>query len=246
MYKFNELKNRDNLADFLNIRHKSLTYVLYIKGIDNCYSTFEIPKKSGGVRKISTPSHELKMIQKKLSLKLQTYQKDIWKKKKISPNISHGFERNKNIITNAIIHRNKRYVLNIDLENFFDTIHFGRVSGYFQKHRDFKLPYKVAIIIAQLSCYNGSLPQGAPSSTFIANLICQSLDINVLSIAKKYKLDYTRYADDLTFSTNNKYFLENKDNFLNEIKIEIQRAGFKINEKKHAYYLETLDKRLLD
>ena len=172
------------------------------------------------------------MIQKKLSLKLQTYQKDIWKKKKISPNISHGFERNKNIITNAIIHRNKRYVLNIDLENFFDTIHFGRVSGYFQKHRDFKLPYKVAIIIAQLSCYNGSLPQSAPSSPVIANLICQSLDINVLSIAKKYKLDYTRYADDLTFSTNNKYFLENKDNFLNEIKIEIQRAGFKINEKK--------------
>lgn len=232
MDKFNELRNRDDLADFLNISHKWLNYILYAKGVDNCYSTFEIPKKSGGTREISAPSYELKIIQKKLSLKLQEYQKNLWKKRKISPNISHAFERDKSIITNAFIHRNKRYVLNIDLENFFDTIHFGRVSGFFQKHHDFNLPYKVATIIAQLSCYKGALPQGAPSSPVIANMICQSLDIRVLSIAKKYKLDYTRYADDLTFSTNYKNFLKNKDNFLNDIKTEIKRAGFKINEKK--------------
>lgn len=232
MVKFNELKTRDDLADFLDIPHRVLTHLLYKKRIENCYLTFEISKKSGGTRKIAAPCPELKAIQQKLAWSLQDYQSELWKERNISPNISHAFEPKKSIITNAFIHRNKRYVLNLDLENFFGTIHFGRVCGFFQKHRDFKLPYEVSVVIAQLACYNGVLPQGAPSSPIIANMICQSLDMHLLSVAKGYKLDYTRYADDLTFSTNNKHFLENRDRFFSAIQREIKRAGFTINEKK--------------
>lgn len=123
-------------------------------------------------------------------------------------------------------------MLNIDLENFFDSFHFGRVSGFFEKNRKFKLPHEVAIVIAQLTCYKGCLPQGAPSSPIITNLICQILDMRLLKIAKKYKLDYTRYADDLTFSTNNKCFLEKQSDFYMEVSKEINNAGFKINDKK--------------
>lgn len=87
-------------------------------------------------------------------------------------------------------------------------------------------------MLAQLTCYQGRLPQGAPSSPIITNLICQPLDTYLLRIAKKYKLDYTRYADDLTFSTNDKHFVENQEEFLAEADAAIKRAGFSINEKK--------------
>src|SRR5690606_37339505 len=85
---------------------------------------------------------------------------------------------------------------------------------------------------AQLSCYSGKLPQGAPSSPIISNLICEILDYRLLKISKKYKLDYTRYADDLTFSTNDKKFLDLKTEFYKKLENELIRAGFRINEKK--------------
>ncbi len=132
----------------------------------------------------------------------------------------------------AKIHRNKYIVLNYDLEHFFESFHFGRVAGYFEKNRDFLLPHDMAIIIAQLTCYKGHLPQGAPTSPIITNLICQVLDMRILKLAKKYKLDYTRYADDLTFSTNDHSFIEKKEAFQKEFEEEINKAGFIINQKK--------------
>ena len=104
------------------------------------------------------------------------------------------------IITNAKIHRNKRIIVNVDLSDFFDSIHIGRVCGFFEKNKHFNLPHEPAITIAQLACYQGKLPQGAPTSPIITNLICQVLDMHLLSFAKRYRLDYTRYADDITFS----------------------------------------------
>ena len=90
----------------------------------------------------------------------------------------------------------------------------------------------MAVIIAQLTCYNGRLPQGAPTSPVITNLICEILDYRVLKIAKRYKLDYTRYADDLTFSTNYSRFLEVFDSFAKELLQEISNSGFTINQSK--------------
>ena len=120
----------------------------------------------------------------------------------------------------------------MDLECFFDSLHFGRVCGYFEKNKDFLLPREVSIIIAQIACYNGRLPQGAPSSPIISNLICQVLDMHLLKIAKKYRLDYTRYADDLTFSTNNRVFLDSYEDFIKETTALILKAGFTVNKKK--------------
>ncbi|WP_353618719.1 retron Ec67 family RNA-directed DNA polymerase/endonuclease [Bacillus sp. ISL-37] len=151
--------------------------------------------------------------------------------------LSHAFEKEKSIITNAKIHRNKRLVLNIDLESFFESFHFGRVRGFFIKNYNFLLTSEVATVIAQLTCYKGTLPQGAPTSPIITNLICEILDQRVLKIAKKYKLDYTRYADDLTFSTNDKGFLDLQAEFYELLSSELTRAGFKINEKKKRLQL---------
>ncbi|QKP72473.1 retron Ec67 family RNA-directed DNA polymerase/endonuclease [Bacillus amyloliquefaciens] len=229
MREFNDIETRNELADFLKIPRKQLSYVLYVKSINNLYTSFEIHKKNGGVRNIKAPLEELKDIQRKLAEALYKHKK---KKQGRKNKLSHAFEKNKSIITNAEIHRNKRLVLNIDLENFFESFHFGRVRGFFTKNKNFLLPIEVATIIAQLSCYEGKLPQGAPTSPIISNLICGILDYRLLKITKKYKLNYTRYADDLTFSTNDKNFLNVQTKFYEEISNELIQAGFKINEKK--------------
>lgn len=206
MRKFTNINNRNELADFLSIQRKTLTYLLYIEGIDDFYDEFYVPKKNFGFRKIKAPKTKLKYVQKKLAVALLNYQKEISENKKFIFKLSHGFEKGKSIITNAKVHRNKRYVINFDLEDFFDSFHFGRVKGFFEKNKYFKLSEEVALCIAQLTCYKGTLPQGAPTSPVITNLIAPILDFRLLKIAKKYKLDYTRYADDLTFSTNNIHF----------------------------------------
>lgn len=233
MKSFHDIKTRNQLADYLNIRRSTLTYILYIKNVNSYYTSFEIPKRNGETRQIRAPMGSLKSVQKKLASALLEYKKEIEKQGKgIYPLISHGFERERSIITNAKPHRNKRFVLNLDLENFFCSFHFGRVRGFFEKNRVLPLPHEVATVIAQLTCFEGSLPQGAPTSPIITNLICRILDKRLIKIVQKYKLHYTRYADDLTFSTNDKLFLENKNEFLLELESEIISAGFKINNKK--------------
>jgi len=205
------IATRNEFADYLNIKRKTLTYVLYEAGVNSFYQSFDIPKKDGSARHIYAPTGALKTIQKKLADALYDYQKNIKSETNIKTNISHAFEKEKGIITNAQIHRNKRYIICLDLKDYFESFHFGRVMGFFENNRNYKLSHEVAVIIAQIACYNGFLPQGAPSSPVITNLISQIMDSHLLKICKKYHLDYTRYADDLTFSTNDKNFLDKKD-----------------------------------
>lgn len=230
MNQFCDISSRNELADFLKIPRGKLAYLLFVEGIDKHYQTFEIPKKHGGVRVIHAPSEDLKGIQRRLAAALSLYHKSLSNQQKLI--VSHGFEKGKGIISNARIHRNKRFVLNLDLEDFFPSFHFGRVMGYFEKNRDFRLPHEVAVTIAQLACFQGRLPQGGPASPIIANLICEILDTRLLKLSGKYKLDYTRYADDLTFSTNDHLFMESCPQFLEALTAELHRSGFQVNPKK--------------
>lgn len=230
MEKFCGISSRNELADFLKIPRGRLSYLLFVEGIDKQYQTFEIPKKHGGTRMICAPSEDLKGIQRRLAAALISYHKAISDQRK--PVVSHGFEKGRGIITNARVHRNKRFVLNLDLEDFFPSFHFGRVMGYFEKNRDFRLPHEAAVTIAQLACFQGRLPQGGPTSPVIANLICEILDTRLLKLAGTYKLDYTRYADDLTFSTNDHLFMESCPQFLEAVTTELHRTGFLVNPKK--------------
>ena len=229
---FSEIKTRNDFADFLGIKRGKLTHVLYIQKVDTMYSSFSIPKKDGSDRLINAPNDDLKQIQRKLANALWKYQIKLWEDNNIYPNISHAFQKGKGIITNSSQHRNKRVVVNIDLEDFFDSFNFGRVRGFFIKNSYWMLTEEVATVIAQLTCYKGALPQGAPTSPIITNMICNIMDMHLLSIAKRYKLTYTRYADDMTFSTNDKHFVKNYNTFYNDLSIEIGKAGFRINKAK--------------
>ena len=122
------------------------------------YSLFEIPKKNGDNRQIVSPNPKLKKIQKRIySLLWQRYEEVMQSKTgkyQKTPSLSHGFLKNRSIITNAQKHRNRKIILNIDLKDFFDSFHFGRVRGFFLKNKYFKLPEEVATLLAQLTCYN--------------------------------------------------------------------------------------------
>ena len=227
-----DIESREQLAFILNIPLSKLTYLLYVKRIDNCYTSFDIKKKNNGVRVISAPNEDLKDIQRKLGYLLELHHKAFLKEKNIDNKISHGFEKNKSIITNAAVHRNNKYILSIDIKDFFDSIHFGRVRGFFNKNIEFNLPLDMATVMAQLVCYKGVLPQGAPTSPIVSNLICNILDIRILNLVKKYRMNYTRYADDMTFSTNDRCIVDNYDGILEEIANELGKFGLHINDKK--------------
>ena len=244
MTKFNQLQTKDDFAKLLGLKSaKYINYLLYNIKTDNLYNSFTIPKKNGGERVIHAPKKELKFLQKKLSNVLwECYLESIESKSKVknfkTPVLSHAFEKGKSIITNSQMHRNKKYILNIDLKNFFDSFNFGRVRGFFIKDRDFAVSPEIATVIAQIACYQGKLPQGAPSSPIITNLITRILDYRIVKIAKKYRFTYSRYADDMTFSTNrelnsNKLRASKElDNFLTELENVIISSGFEINPKK--------------
>ena len=115
MDKFNEIRTRNELADFIEVPRKKLTYVLYVKKTENLYKSFDIPKKNGGFRQINAPQNDLKQIQKKLEVALYNYESQLTREKEINLNISHAFKKGKSFITNAQIHRNKRIVINLSL-----------------------------------------------------------------------------------------------------------------------------------
>jgi RNA-directed DNA polymerase len=92
------------------------------------------------------------------------------------------------------------------LQNFFPSLNFGRVRGFFRSNKHFKLAEPVATLIAQIACNDGVLPQGSPCSPIISELLTHFLDIRLVALAAKNKCSYTRYADDITFSTNQKLF----------------------------------------
>lgn len=228
----NYYEARKEVAKLINIELRAITYVLYKKGIEESYKSFEIPKKAGGTRVIDSPNKQLKRIQRQLGKKIYDIHKNYIDQKRIASNISHGFETGKGIITNARIHKNKKYLLNIDIANFFSSINFGRVQGYFNKSQEFMFSKEVSTIISQLVCYEKKLPQGAPTSPIISNLIFNIVDLRILSLAKKYKLSYTRYADDMSFSTNNRAFQTDYIEFIQELKVLLKNSGFDINESK--------------
>lgn len=144
----------------------------------------------------------LRLLQRRLASLLQNCADEVDAVATKSDQLSHGFKRKRSIVTNARRHRHRRYVFNVDLHDFFGTINFGRVRGFFIHDRAFALTPKVATILAQIACHENALPQGSPCSPVISNLIGHILDVHLVRLASRAGCTYSRYADDLTFSTN--------------------------------------------
>jgi RNA-directed DNA polymerase len=228
--KFLAIRNKRELAAFLKVEYKVLAYNLYKLNDDEKYIEFEIKKRKGGQRQIIAPNSGIKFIQKNLSKILL----DIYPVK----GCVHGYVKSKSIKSNALVHVKRKNIINIDLEDFFPSINFGRVRGIF-KSFPFNFNDTIATAIAQICCYKGILPQGAPTSPIISNFICYKLDNKLIDLAIQGRFSYTRYADDITFSSNifpiPKEIGEIFNNriLLSENIIEVIRNnGFKINNEK--------------
>lgn len=234
--------SRNDIAALLNTSKKGLTSILYTRPIASRYSIFEIAKKGGGNRVIKAPDEKLKLLQQKLSMLLQDCLDEINAATGRKEAIAHGFRRKRSILTNAKRHRRRRWVFNLDLQDFFPSIHFGRVRGFFLKDKNFALHKDVATVLAQIACDGNALPQGSPCSPVISNLIAHSLDMHIVRLAAKVGCSYSRYADDLTFSTNKKEFpkeialpVEHEIHSWRpgtELLEIITHSDFKVNEKK--------------
>lgn len=224
------IKSKEHLLDYFGIEEAQLNHLLYRLPNAYKYHTFEVRKKNGSSRIINSPNPELKVIQTKLKDDLVEF----FGKK----NCVHGFVKDKNILSNASAHLKKQILINIDLKDFFSTIHFGRVRGMFLSS-PFSFPERIATLLAQICCFNGLLPQGAPTSPIISNFICRKLDNSFIQFSKKNSFFYTRYADDITFSSNirslsSELGIFNKDQFeiSKSILNQIYNNGFTINESK--------------
>lgn len=199
------------LRELLGIRSaKQLGYFLLASDHgDGPYTKFTIPKRDGSDRDICAPKAQLRWVQRQILDKILD---------QVPPHsAAHGFIAGRSIVTNAALHKNAAVLLKFDLTDFFPTIHYFRVVGlfaslgYYVEDGRFSAndnSRQIAATLARLCCYTpdpklwsrGVLPQGAPTSPAISNLVCRRLDARLEGLAKKNGGVYSRYADDLTFS----------------------------------------------
>lgn len=253
---FHSMKSKDDFLFLLN-HVKTIIYGKKTKpfelkhlnyhtnqNIQNRYKTFIIKKKSGAERTIHSPSKGLKSIQTSLNLILQNiYDVNA---------AATGFIPGKSIRDNAIVHAGSNYIYNIDLKDFFSSIDQARIWGRLRKP-PFNLNaendrLEIANIIAAICCHEIKverldetnkwcvmkkkvLPQGAPTSPTTANIICQQLDFYLTAVAKRFGLKYTRYADDITFSSMHNVYSK-KGEFIKELNRIILSQNFTIKESK--------------
>lgn len=227
------------LASLLGLQPESLQWLTYNRedsSVDH-YTRFYISKRSGGKRLISSPKPTLRKAQNWIL-------KEILEKIKLHP-AAMAFRSGVSVLDNASLHTRKEIVLRIDIKDFFPSIVFHRVRGFFES-----LGYNPGISsVLALICTDSprvllnqqnksyfvevakrSLPQGACTSPNLANLITNNLDKRISAYADKSKWIYSRYADDLILSTNAR--MKKPDSFISGISKIISDEGFQVNQKK--------------
>lgn len=214
--KINDLRD---LSKETRLSEKLIKHLSYRSNF--LYKTYSIPKKSGGDRLIAQPSRELKAIQSWILRNILELTP--------SSNQSMGLERDQSIFKNALPHIGNSYLLNIDLENFFPSIKAKRVFHLFKR---LGFSNTISTIFTKICTFNNGLPQGAPSSPKIANLICSKLDARIQGYVGKRGINYTRYADDLTFSAPSYEKINKLEIFINKL---ISDEDLAVNCKKTSF-----------
>lgn len=195
---------------------KSSFYKLFY-GLKFQYKEVYIPKrKKGEYRQLTVPSKNIKKIQRWI-LEYILYSE-------LCDDCVTGFVPTKSIVENALPHLRQNYIYKFDLKDFFPSISRTKVFYLF---KNFGYTTELSNYLASFCCYKDCLPQGAPSSPYIANLICKQLDNRLNQLCEKNDFTYTRYADDITISGGHKIV-----HFRNLFKTIIEDSGFLVNESK--------------
>lgn len=222
--KFLSMKTVADLSTLINIDFEDI----WLAANQPLYRSFHIPKKRGGYREIEAPWAKTKLIQQALNFYLQKVYAFYL------PDNNFGFIRKsknamtRNIRSNAALHVWKKTVVNIDLKDFFHSISASRIRYIFMS-APFDFERDLASCLALLCCYNKRLPMGAHTSPVLSNFACMDFDKQLNMLARKNKLVYSRFADDITFSSDE----EIKETVIEEIKAIITENGFRINPDKY-------------
>jgi RNA-directed DNA polymerase len=229
------LDSAADVAAFFKVRRERLLHALYRAHESTRYHQFEIAKRTGGMRQISAPRGLVRDLQTELAPQLQ--------KIHTRHPSAHGFLEKQCVVTNAAPHVGRRWVLNVDLADFFPSINFGRVRGLFMAP-PFQMGPKAAAVMAQICTHRNGLPQGAPTSPVLSNFIAAALDRRLTRLAREHKCTYSRYADDLTFSSDQAIFppalahVEVSAGQIERVRVgdalerAIMACGFSVNHKK--------------
>ena len=237
-----ELANETALLTYLGISAIELRKIWWFR--ERMYHQFEILKGKDKTRIISAPDKRLKYLQRKIAPLLDRLYR--------VRNPVHGFVIGKSVKTNAAAHLRRRFLLNIDLKDFFPSITENRVTGVL---KSLGIDNRVASIIARLCCLNNHLPQGAPTSPVLSNMICCSLDKALFAFSKEVRCIYTRYADDITLSSHQPMTLLfegppppsghfSPDLLVPALRFVFITNGFKINPNK-AHYADRHSRRIV-
>lgn len=225
------------LAEWLEIPLTRLRWFTHDNPAESAwhYHRTVIPKRSGGKRVILAPKPELKALQRRvlddLLVRFQIHQS------------AHGFVPGRSIVTNAAPHVNKAYIAKLDIKDFFPSIHVMRVQGYLAQFYNASVAMSLALLMSEydreavphrgkmyhIALGQRHLVQGAPTSPMMANIIMHKADRRLYGLAKKLGFDYTRYADDLTFSGASH---ETAVHLLSAATSIIEQEGFRVNPKK--------------
>lgn len=244
--RFAELQTKEDLANLLSfanrifyeenstqIQLKQLTYYANPSLCGDRYHTFKIAKKSGGPRLVQAPRQGLKNILRSLNFVIECmYKPDA---------VAMGFVSGKSIVDNAKIHVGQRFVYNLDLSDFFHSFDLQRVKwGFMMEPFNLKdqrepLAFFLACLCTHPTEIDGItkvvLPQGSPVSPMLTNVLCRKLDRKLKGVANRFGLQYSRYADDITFSSQHNVY--NREEFKDELyRIIVNDQGFGINQKK--------------
>lgn len=234
--KRDEMEKLDFADKFHPFTAKHMNYYCNPKNAFHRYRQFKIKKKSGGFRQIMAPRNRSFMF-------MLDCLNEVLKAVYTPSQYAMGFTEGRSVVLNASKHKGANYVFNIDLKDFFPSIEQPRVWKRLQL-QPFNFPVPVASAIAGLCCMKETremsdgtkkdfyvLPQGAPTSPIITNMICDKLDHRLGGLARRFGLNYTRYADDITFSSMHNVYQENSE-FRKELARIIGNQGFTMNEQK--------------
>ena len=247
-YGLPHLKTPQDLADWLEMPLGRLVWLTHrlSEGMrpqseaESHYHSRWINKRSGGVRLIESPKPMLKAAQHRVLREILNH---------VPPHINaHGFVSGRSILSNARPHVGQRILLKLDLENFYPSVRFSRVAAIY---RSLGFSREVGIWLARLTTsaapsnlarsggdlwtlapyLSPHLPQGAPTSPALANLSAYSLDVRLRGLARAFDLNYTRYADDLTFSGSHRFGGALRD-FIPLVNEVIKNERFRVNRRK--------------
>ncbi len=209
-----------HLSLLLNIRISHLTKMIY--GNSKFYKTFYIKKRGNKYRKIEAPLGSLKTVQRWIL-------RNILEKIKTS-DYCKGFRPGLSILDNARPHLNKDYVVNVDIQDFFPSIKYNKVFAVF---RNLGYTKKVSYVLSKLCTLENRLPQGAPTSPYISNIISKRIDSRIAGICKNFGFVFTRYADDITISGTKKviFLISFIEKILGESSFLLNRSKTRIMKK---------------